>query len=238
MTSARLTPAATTSTSTCPTRTSGSGTSARTRLSASPGWGIVMARMGPTLLRRVDCGYSPRLRRHRCQGMAMSGTGDPRGADAGGGGGRPVTSRDLPHLDFVEEVFLPVARSRAYVGVDTDAWLRTLARELRVEAERAVRPVPADLPPPVGQPYAGRSPGEGTAPSAPPTSTPAAAPRPTGQVPPTASTPVPVPVVPRPPVVVTQPVGGPVEPPPPSALQQWWDRTREAVGSDLAVHGL
>ena len=168
----------------------------------------------------------------------MSGTGDPRGADAGGGGRRPVTSRDLPHLDFVEEVFLPVARSRAYVGADTDAWLRMLARELRVEAERAVGPVPADLPPPVGQPYAGTSPGDATAPAAPPASTPAAAPRPTGPVPLPDSTPVPVPVVPRPPVVVSQPVGRPVEPSPPSALQQWWDRTREAVGSDLAVHGL
>src|SRR5689334_22306042 len=50
MTSARLTPAATTSTSTWPGPASGSGTSARTRLSASPGSGIVMARMGPTLL--------------------------------------------------------------------------------------------------------------------------------------------------------------------------------------------
>ncbi|GAA2029826.1 hypothetical protein GCM10009740_19380 [Terrabacter terrae] len=168
----------------------------------------------------------------------MSGTGDPRGADAGGGGRRPVTSRDLPHLDFVEEVFLPVARSRAYVGADTDAWLRMLARELRVEAERAVRPVPADLPPPLGQPYAGTSPGQATGPAAPPTSTSVAPPRPTGPVPLPASTPVPVPVVPPPPVVVSQHVGRPVEPPPPSALLQWWDRTREAVGSDLAVHGL
>src|SRR3954447_9940549 len=55
MTSARLTPAAATSTRTCPGRSSGSGTSSRTRLSASPGCGIVMARMGPSLRDATRC---------------------------------------------------------------------------------------------------------------------------------------------------------------------------------------
>src|SRR6476620_3410002 len=79
MTSARLTPAATTSMSTWPGRTSGSGTSSRTRLSASPGSGIVMARMGLSLL---TCGlraHGGRRRGRRVRGDVphVPGADDP-----------------------------------------------------------------------------------------------------------------------------------------------------------------
>ncbi|MEW1952591.1 hypothetical protein [Terrabacter sp. NPDC080008] len=176
----------------------------------------------------------------------MSGTGDPRGAGAPGGGRRAVTSADLPHLDFVQELFLPVARARAYVGADTDAWLRLLARELRVEAEQAVRDAAPDLPAPVGQPYAATPAWTGTAPAAPPTSTPptslpVTSAAPATPAPPAVATPGTPPLVAAPgtpPVVAARYEEHRAKPPAPSALQLWWDRTREAVGSDLAVHGL
>src|SRR6478672_5432870 len=90
MTSARLTPAAATSMSTWPAVASGSGTSSRTRLSASPGSGIVMARMGPSLL---TSGPSPH---ERPAGRRRVRRDVPH---ARGAGNRTVRPQERPLVD-------------------------------------------------------------------------------------------------------------------------------------------
>lgn len=174
----------------------------------------------------------------------MSGSGDPRGAGAGGGARRPVTARDVPHLDFVDEVFLPEAVRWGYITGEQDEKLRLLARELRIEAQQEVRPVPADLPEPVGAPYAVTAPPRATAAPAP--SVPAPLPAPSVRRRPAAwPAPQPPPASPAAPAArevpaarAAEPAPRPREPRPPSAVRLWWDRTRQAVSSDLAVHGL
>ena len=97
--------------------------------------------------------------------------------------------------------------------------LHRLVGELIIEATRP------GSPPVMTPPRAGATPTGATAALLPPLPL---TPPPTG-----ATRPAPVPSLPSPPM--SRP---PAVPPEPSDLAKWWARTREAVGSDLAVHGL
>ena len=141
------------------------------------------------------------------------------------GARRGVTVQDLTHLDFAEEVLLPEARSRGVLTMASEAILSAVISDLRLEASAGVRPHPLatgePLPGELGPLVPGRLPG-----LLPPFLAPAPAP--------SAARPWAGPGVLPPP----EPVLPPVRAPRPSPLRQWWGRTLEAVGSDLAVHGL
>ncbi len=128
--------------------------------------------------------------------------------------GRPVAPGDLEHLAFVRGVFLPEARRMGYLSPREDARLESLVTTMRAEAEKTGGPLQATVGP--------------TLPST---------------------------ALPRPAVPSTVPRARPAYParalpeavqvvahrrpaPEPSPLARWWHRTRTAVGSDLAVHGL
>jgi len=151
--------------------------------------------------------------------VVMSPLDAPRnpGRSSAGGGRRALTLQDFPHLDFIDEVFLPEARSRGVITAELDGALSEVLSQLMSEAGGAMAPHPeptADLdafqpaalfPPPSLQP------------------TEAQAPSPSSELP--AAPVTAAPVLRRP-------------EPRPSALRLWWGRTLEAIGSDLAVHGL
>ena len=136
-----------------------------------------------------------------------------------------VTVQDLAHLDFAEEVLLPEARSRGVLTTASDAILSAVITDLRLEASAGVlphplatgAPVPGDLGPLVPGRHPGLPPSRLGSPPGPPASHPWAGP---GVLPP------------------PEPALRPLRAPRRSPLRQWWVRTLEAVGSDLAVHGL
>jgi hypothetical protein len=128
---------------------------------------------------------------------------------------RALGPQDLEHLAFVEDLFLPEAVSRQVMSADLASALATLVEQLRTEA----RPVPT--------------------PAAAPTSAAARAPAPVepGAVEPTQALSEPLQAAaPHASPAEAQPVA--VVPAEPGPVARWWARSREAIGSDLAVHGL
>ncbi len=131
--------------------------------------------------------------------------------------GRRSSSEELEHLAYVRHVFLPEARRRRYVSARVDAHLKDLvtAREAWVVRAASAQQRPG---------LAGRA-GAATAPLPLPT-VPDSVPRVEARTAPRAA----------------PAAGGPVArhapAPEPSPVARWWHRTRTAVGSDLAVHGL
>ena len=123
---------------------------------------------------------------------------------------RKLDAADLPHLDFVERIFLPDALATGCVTPEEEARLERLLDLLRGQATASAAAPPTSVPA-VARP----------APLAAPLPVPAPAPR----IAPTTPT--------RP-----APTSTTTTPRPPSGPALWWSRTREAVGSDLAVHGL
>jgi hypothetical protein len=127
--------------------------------------------------------------------------------------GHRLEPGDVEHLTFIHRVFLPEARRMGYLSPREDTRLEGLVTTMRTEAEKSGGTVPAALP----------------------TTAHTALPRP--------AVPDTVPRV----TVRTAPATLPAEPrraahrdaaPEPSPAARWWRRTRTAVGSDLAVHGL
>ncbi|GAA6525308.1 hypothetical protein IDVR_11030 [Intrasporangium sp. DVR] len=148
------------------------------------------------------------------------------------GGRRALTLQDFPHLDFVEEVLLPEARARGVLTREADAVLTAVVTDLRLEASEGAVPHPMSLGELVRGDLAPLVPSSGLRP--PLMSPPLASP-------PLASPPLGVPPLrpgPRVPETGARVAPRPSAPPRPSPLRQWWGRTLEAVGSDLAVHGL
>lgn len=134
---------------------------------------------------------------------------------------------DLEHLAFVRQVFLPEARRRGYTSARADAHLQDLVTAMRARAESATAPETSS--PVAGPAPSGRS-GLAMLPAA---TVPASVPRvPSG---PSAPSRVGTREPPRPREPQREPA---VTTPTPSPRTLWWRRTREAVGSDLAVHGL
>lgn len=127
---------------------------------------------------------------------------------------RGLTLQDFPHLDFIDEVFLPEAQSRGVITPELDEALSQFLRELMSEASGGVAPHV--------EPSAGFGPAHPAALFPPPALKPAEAqaPSPTYEPPARAARRAPRPER------------------RPSTLRLWWGRTLEAVGSDLAVHGL
>jgi hypothetical protein len=152
---------------------------------------------------------------------------DPAGTHTDPLRGFPHGPDELEHLRYVREVFLPEARQRHYLSARADAHLVDLVTSMRVRAAAGAG--------------AGTSPGRSLAI---PGSQPAVARLPHPVVPQT------VPRVAAPTQAHRLPGPTPVRPlqgprvarhlpaPEPSPIARWWDRTRRAVGSDLAVHGL
>ena len=123
---------------------------------------------------------------------------------------RPLSRSDVDHLEFISMVFLPEALAMGVVMPSEDHGLGALVRQLTAEAEGVVTP-----------------PGAGATPIA--TSIP---------VPPVA---VPTPQTaptPRPALGLELDQARQVQRSRHSALGRWWARSLQAVGSDLAVHGL
>jgi len=123
---------------------------------------------------------------------------------------RPLSRSDVDHLEFISMVFLPEALARGVVTPSEDDGLGALVRQLTAEAEGVVTPAGAGATPIVTS-------------------------------------------IPVPPVAVPTPQTAPTPRPAPrleldqarqvqrsrhSALGRWWARSLQAVGSDLAVHGL
>ncbi|HET7820175.1 MAG TPA: hypothetical protein VFL10_01510 [Ornithinibacter sp.] len=159
---------------------------------------------------------------------------------------RLLDAADLPHLDFIEHVFLPDALAKGCVTPQEEHELERLLGTLRAQATHgAATTTPAAVTPtpvvtePVGKHVPAARPAVPAVPAVPPgppgppgppvsRSLPTSMPRP---LPPSAATPVPRPERTASTALVTGPR-------PRSARALWWDRTREAIGSDLAVHGL
>jgi hypothetical protein len=133
---------------------------------------------------------------------------------------RQLGRSDLAHLAFVEHVFLPEARSQELISPQTAEQLEALTERLRTEA--------------AGRQLVGAAPGAAGA------NTDMGPPRQTRArvgaghrgarshpVSPVGGAPVP-----------SQPMPRARTPQEPGPLARWWGRTRSAVGSDLAVHGL
>ena len=136
---------------------------------------------------------------------------------------RPLDRSDLAHLDFVEHVFLPDAQAQGCVTPQEELRLERLLGTLRALATEgstpgAPEPLPVRTPhdTAVGMPSASVTAPAPTAPRTPETGIPQ-----TAWVPPAA-----------PPLA---PVSRPRSATP---TARWVARTREAVGSDLALHGL
>lgn len=159
---------------------------------------------------------------------------------------RALRPPDLDALDFILDVFLPEAHARG-LAVPTLGEVRPLLDDLAAEARSAVAPgpYPAWTAPPT-------SPRPGPRTSLPPASFPPASVRPASARP--ASFP-PGPPSSRPPVPPPAPWSAPngahdpwaprqtptpraPRPPRPTPVRDWWERVRQAVGSDLGVHGL
>ncbi|HET6968313.1 MAG TPA: hypothetical protein VFI44_08560, partial [Ornithinibacter sp.] len=141
-------------------------------------------------------------------------TSDPRGLH------RRLDPSDLAHLDFVEHVFLADARAAGCVTPTEEAGLQVLLTAMRADA--LGRPTPAATPTATLAP----SPATTRAPAAPDTAAGAQPHLPLQAAPALGPGPR------------LAPGAAPQQPRPPSALTQWWRRTRTAVGSDLAIHGL
>ncbi|GAA2154437.1 hypothetical protein GCM10009826_14580 [Humibacillus xanthopallidus] len=161
--------------------------------------------------------------------------------DEGPGPRRRVDLTDMGHLDFVEGVFLEEARARGCLTGGQDIVLSELVTQLRAEAAG----VTADGFARASGQRAAASSGTTVAVAPPSTAVQSTAVQSTAVEPtmldemlarvdassPSATTPS---LRGGPP---TRPVA-PARPKPPSAFALWWGRTRQAVGSDLAVHGL
>lgn len=157
---------------------------------------------------------------------------------------RPLHPRDLDALDFILDVFLPEAAARG-LRVPAVPEVRPLLDDLAAEARGAVPPVPPGAAPAWGAPVQARPPVRPPArqpwpvtdwPPQPPASLP---PRPAASLPPRPAVgqpgmpsggatfhvpgraPAPAPAAPR-----------------PTPVRDAWERLRQAVGSDLGVHGL
>lgn len=128
---------------------------------------------------------------------------------------RALRSADLDHLAFVEQVFLPEAVARRVLPPSLAPALGTLVERLRAEAQSVLPPAPA--------PAHAASPGAAAVT--------AATPAPGAERIGTASH-VPAAV----PIATVSSVPSP--PAAPGPIARWWARSREAIGSDLAVHGL
>jgi len=145
---------------------------------------------------------------------------------------RPLNRSDLGHLEFIDEVFLPAVRATGQITPNDDARLRGLLRQLTAEASGVVAPSRAEAAP-VTTPV--------PAPAVTPTLTPAQPPAP-------AQTPHPtVPSLagrvgpagaPSARVQAPRTAPEPANRRPDSAFSSWWARTVQAVGTDLAVHGI
>jgi hypothetical protein len=120
---------------------------------------------------------------------------------------------DLGHLDFVERVFLPEVAASGAVTTEQMFRLTGLTHSMVDRAHRfAMAPTPAG-PAPTGSAEQVHLPIQPTRTSAPA-----------------------VPVG-RPVLSTVSPTPMPIEASP-SMVSKWWTRTKESIGSDLAVHGL
>lgn len=146
-------------------------------------------------------------------------------SDGTGVGSDPLPNRWIPraddagHLEFVERVFLPEVGASGTVTPEQMFRLTGLTHSM---AERARRFAAAPT-----EPTLARTDPRGTVYFPIPPTRPAAPPPLRGALPP---------------VVVTRLLPAPPAPipsaAPPSIVSKWWTRTRDGIGSDLAVHGL
>ena len=141
---------------------------------------------------------------------------------------RPVGLDDLSHLVFVEQVFLPEVCS---TGALTPQQLNRMWELVHTLAIRAGQPNGVPTAAAVTCPATVRADAAAVMPQGPaaplrPASAPLRRSRPTVAW--TSVTPVEVAQIPQTAKIVQ----------PPSALSRWWTRTRDSVGSDLAVHWL
>lgn len=130
---------------------------------------------------------------------------------------KPLNRSDLEHLTFVARVFLPEARAIGLVTPQAEAGLEGLLRQLTDEAS-GTSPAPP-LPAASAQTTASV--------------------QPAASVSPAVSVPPSQPVPPSPwPAQASSPASEQARTSTDSAFGRWWERSRQAVGSDLAVHGL
>jgi len=137
---------------------------------------------------------------------------------------RSVGLDDLNHLMFVEQVFLPEVCASGAVTPRQLSQLWELLHALTVRAGEST--AGAAQTPGTVAPTTARSVGLYPTP-------------PSGLAPPQPAHAAEQPTVATSPPAPARPAETPVAPArAPSALSRWWTRTREGVGSDLAVHGL
>ncbi len=163
---------------------------------------------------------------------------------------KSLNGSDLDHLTFIDRVFLPEARAMGVVTPQADAGLGALLRQLKDEASGVWRPdsvTTSRAPAPVREPAPSPAPDPTPSPPVMPVgATPVmpVGPAPALPVPPSAVMPVPpsqaVPYPPYPPwpAQAHGPAPEPARRSSDSAFARWWERSRQAIGSDLAVHGL
>ena len=163
-------------------------------------------------------------------------------SDAGAGTRPSVEAGE--GVRFVLETFLPSAFAAGLLAPDTANRLHLFAQHLGTQAAPPSPPrhEPLTSPPagplPGGHPAAAQ-PVPGQAPPRHPAVPWVPAAVPTASVPVAVPTASPHAAVPAPGATPYQgPWVGPRRPQEPSPLARWWARTRDAVGSDLAVHGL
>lgn len=175
---------------------------------------------------------------------------------------RRLDTSDLDHLKFIGTVFLPEAKAAGIVTPSDDAGLEALVDQLTAEATGVAipagvggAPMATPLPIPAAPPTSTSAPMSSSAPTSHPGPTsrtaadlawaqlwgvptpppgPASASTTTDGTVPTGATPTGVQAV----QTAHRPALHPVQKSRQSAFGRWWARSREAVGSDVAVHGL